>query len=117
MKQALTMVLALVLGSAAFADPAGVYAITMETRQGMQTLELVIEATERGYSGALNGGRGGDRVIESIDVEGDRFEFPLKVETPMGELNLTYSGTVAGDDVTGNIETPMGTRPFSGSRK
>ena len=117
MKKIVAAFAALAIGATAFADPAGVYDITMETRRGMQTLELVIKADGDGYAGELNGGRAGDRQIESVAVSGNSFEFPLKVDTPMGELNLTYKGMVSGDSVTGNIETPMGTRPFSGSRR
>ncbi len=117
MKRILAAFAAALLASTTFADPAGIYDITMETRRGMQTLELVIEATPDGYAGALNGGRAGDRAIASITVDGDNFEFPLAIDTPMGEMKLTYKGSVSGDDVTGHIETQMGTRPFSGTRR
>ena len=39
------------------------------------------------------------------------------MRTPMGMIDLTYSGTVAGDSVSGTVATPMGERPFAGERK
>lgn len=117
MKKLLIALTTGLMAATTFADPAGVYDITMETRRGMQTLELVIRAEGDGYVGELNGGRAGDREIASIIVDGDSFEFPMQIETPMGDMTLTYKGSVSGDEIMGNIETPMGARPFSGSRQ
>ena len=117
MKRTIAAVAAALLVSPAFADPVGIYDITMETRRGMQTLELVIHQQDGKYVGELNGGRAGDREIASITVDGDSFEFPLAIDTPMGEMKLTYKGSVSGDDIAGSIETQMGSRPFSGTRR
>ncbi len=39
------------------------------------------------------------------------------MQTRMGDIDLGYAGTVTGDIVSGTIATPMGERPFSGTRK
>jgi hypothetical protein len=39
------------------------------------------------------------------------------VNSPMGEMEVSYEGSVDGDSVSGNTENPMGGSVFSGTRK
>ena len=105
------------LGPVALAGgSAGTWTITVENPQGSRTSELTVAEAEGGYSGSLVGQRG-TAELQSINVEGDSFSFTLTMETRMGEFELTYSGTVSGDTLSGNIETSMGGRPFTAVRK
>ncbi len=55
--------------------------------------------------------------LNSIRYNGDDFSFTLALNTPLGEMELEYEGTVEGDEiVNGRLNTPMGLQPFSGSR-
>jgi len=35
---------------------------------------------------------------------------------PIGDIEVNYSGTIAGDDMTGQVQNPRGTVPFTGKR-
>ena len=108
--------LALIAPLALAADIAGTWTITFEGAQGTRTNELTVVQTETGYSGSLTGQRG-TTELESIAVEGADFSFSFTMQAPAGELDITYSGTVSGDTLTGTIAAPMGSVPFTGARK
>lgn len=104
------------LALATQADVAGRWALTSEGMRGTNRSVLTIERTEEGYRGSIAGQRGA-RDLPAIAVDGDSFSFELTLPTRMGEIDLTYTGTVSGDTVSGTIATPMGQRPFSGTRE
>lgn len=58
-------------------------------------------------------------TVDVLDVvyDGDDVRFSARVMMPMGEFELTVTGTVAGDDLTGVIEGDVGTFPLTGVRK
>ena len=113
---ALTMIVALIGPCAFAAGLAGTWTLTSEGRQGTNTSELTVAATEDGHTGSL-AGRRGTAELQSVAVDGDSFSFTVTMETRMGNFDLEYKGTVSGDTLTGTIETPMGDRPFKGTRK
>ena len=103
--------------SAAFAEGlVGTWTLTGEGRDGPTTSELTVTEADGGYAGSLTGRRG-TAELESVTVDGDSFSFVITMQTRMGDLELTYSGTVSGDTLTASIETPMGSRPVTGVRK
>lgn len=104
------------LALAAHADVTGQWALTSEGMRGTNRSVLTIERTEDGYRGTIAGQRG-TRDLSALAVDGDDFSFELTMPTRMGAIDLTYTGTVSGDTVSGTIATPMGERPFSGTRK
>jgi len=42
--------------------------------------------------------------------------FAADADTPVGRLNLAFSGTVDGDKIAGKYQTPFGGFDFSGTR-
>lgn len=95
----------------------GKWTITFEGAQGTRTNELTVVEADDGYTGSLVGQRG-TTELASISVDGESFSFSFTMQTPAaGELAITYSGTVSGDTMSGNIETPMGGIPFTGVRE
>lgn len=104
------------IGIAAHAEVAGSWALTSEGVRGTNRSVLTIERTDDGYHGVLEGQRG-SRELPAIAVDGDSFSFELTMQTRMGEIDLSYAGSVSGDTVSGTIATPMGERPFTGTRK
>ena len=104
------------IGIAAQAEVAGSWALTSEGMRGTNHSVLTIERTDEGYRGNLEGQRG-SRELPAITVDGDSFSFELTMQTRMGDIDLSYAGTVTGDTVSGTIATPMGERPFSGTRR
>ncbi len=56
--------------------------------------------------------------IQNGKIEGDKFSFTTVMSTPNGEFKSTYSGTVEGDTLKGNMEREGGQpRPFEAKRK
>ena len=55
--------------------------------------------------------------IESVDVNGNRFAFPLTISVPIGDIEVNYRGEIDGDDMVGEVENPRGAVPFTGKRK
>ncbi|HIA47038.1 MAG TPA: hypothetical protein EYN96_03495 [Candidatus Hydrogenedentes bacterium] len=42
--------------------------------------------------------------VENASIDGDTLHFELNIDTPDGNLNLAWTGTISGDDVTGTIK-------------
>ena len=78
---------------AAHAEVAGSWALTSEGMRGTNHSVLTIERTEEGYRGNLEGQRG-SRELPAITVDGDSFSFELTMQTRMGDIDLSYAGTV-----------------------
>ena len=104
------------LGIAAHAEVVGKWAISWEGFRGTTRNVVTIEQTEDGYRGQVAGARG-ERTVDTVAVDGDTFSFDVSVRTRMGMIDLTYSGTVEGDSVSGTVATPMGEQPFEGTRQ
>ena len=94
----------------------GGWQLRVEGRRGVQTPVLSVAENDGNFSGRI-GGQRGQVQIDTIAVDGQAFSFPFKMDTPMGEFNLLYKGTREGDTLTGTVDTPRGTIPFSGKRK
>jgi hypothetical protein len=56
-------------------------------------------------------------AITDIVVDGAAFSFKRTLETPQGALELTYTGTVDGDAMTGVANSAFGPVAFTGTRK
>ena len=113
----LVAVVALLGTSALAAGLVGTWTITVEAREGPRTSEFTVSESEGGYTGSLTG-QLGTAELQSIRIEdGGDFSFSLTMETRMGDFEIVYSGTVSGDTLSGRVETPLGTRPFTGVRK
>ena len=93
----------------------GTWALEVSAPRGVQHPTLEVAGDKDTYRGVLTGQRG-QVPIEDIQVEEKTFGFPLKVTTPMGKLELHYSGQFDGDLMQGEIVTPRGSIPFTGKR-
>jgi hypothetical protein len=54
--------------------------------------------------------------VQRLTVEGAAVSFAADADTPVGRLNLAFSGTVDGDKIAGKYQTPFGGFDFSGTR-
>jgi hypothetical protein len=93
----------------------GTWALEVSAPRGVQHPTLKVAGDKDTYHGVLTGQRG-QVPIKEIQVEERTFGFPLKVTTPMGELELHYSGQIDSGLMQGNIDTPRGSIPFTGKR-
>ena len=116
MPRALLAGLAFLLAQTAAADPlAGTWTLTIDTPRGVQNPTLEVAQNDAGYSGVYNSARG-PIPVERIELDGNRFSFPLLVKLPIGDTQLQYTGTLDGNRMTGTAGTPRGEIPFSGVR-
>ena len=100
------------------ADLVGVWTVTSEGRDGPRTSELTIRQDGDAYAGTIKGERG-EMEIATINFDADKstFDFVVTMEGRFIDIDVTYQGTVSGDAIEGNIDTPMGSAPFTGTRK
>jgi hypothetical protein len=76
---------------------------------------VTLAADGGALSGNFNGPQGSVDFADGT-VEGDSVAWSVKVDAPMGEVNLAFDGVVDGDSISGKLLTPMGESDFSGSR-
>ena len=93
----------------------GTWQLKMMTPLGEQTPTITIVDDGGSYSGSYEGSMGSGDLTD-VTVDGDSFGFGGSLDTPMGKIALTFSGTVEGDAVSGTVSTPMGGLPFTGER-
>ena len=93
----------------------GTWALEVSAMRGIQylTLEAIEEAG--GYGGVVTGRRG-PVIIEAIQVKGRAFSFRQKVTSPMGKIELLYTGQIDTDRMQGEMQTPRGAIMFTGKR-
>lgn len=100
------------------AELAGVWTVTSEGRNGPRTSELTIRQDGDAYAGTIKGERG-EAEIATINFDADKstFDFVVTMEGRFLDIDVTYKGTLSGDAIEGSIDTPMGSAPFTGTRK
>jgi hypothetical protein len=102
--------------AAAYADDfAGTWTLTLDTPNGVQNPTLVVEESGDGYSGTYNSLRGPIEIPE-IRRNGNAFAFPLMITVPIGDIQVDYKGTFAGDEMEGSVESPRGAVPFTAKK-
>ena len=98
-------------------DVTGTWDIVEETPQGEMEGVLMIKDAGDGYSGTINVADQKSK-LQNVMVKGSKVMFDRTVETPNGNLDLSYTGTVDGDKIEGTIDAgQFGEIPFSGTRK
>lgn len=93
---------------------AGTWNVVMQTPIGERKVTLTLATT----GGALTGkmvAEGGSVDIFEGKVAGNDASWKADIQNPM-PLTLEFSGTVAGDSISGTVSAAVGSWPFSGSR-
>ena len=93
---------------------AGTWDVTITSPRGENT--GVVTLTED-MTGTLTGTRG--RVTELTDIiyEDGQLTFSMVFETQQRPLNLTFTGTIDGDSLTGIVKTPFAENQTTGTRR
>ncbi len=91
----------------------GTWILNFVTPIGELTPEAVLNADGTGRI-SLDFG-----TIEVLDItyDGPGVTFTANVQMPMGEFDLTFEGTVSGNDLTGSVYGSVGTFPVTGVRQ
>jgi hypothetical protein len=93
----------------------GSWHLTLNSPLGDQS--ALLDVTETG--GALQAtltGKGDPTPAQSFAWNGTEVSFAADADTPVGRLNLAFSGTVEGDKLSGKYQTPFGGFDFTGTR-
>ena len=93
----------------------GTWALEVSAMRGIQYLTLEVIEEAGGYGGVVTGRRG-PVIIEAIQVKGRAFSFRQKVTSPMGQIELYYTGQIDTDRMQGEMQTPRGAIMFTGKR-
>jgi hypothetical protein len=93
----------------------GTWNLTMNSPLGAQPATLQIQESGGAYAGTLTG-KADPTPAQQLKVDGANVSFSADADTPVGKLNLAFSGTVTGDAISGKYETPFGAFDFSGTR-
>ena len=93
----------------------GTWALEVSAMRGIQYLTLEVIEEAGGYGGVVTGRRG-PVIIEAIQVKGRAFSFRQKVTSPMGKIELHYTGQIDTDRMQGEMQTPRGAIMFTGKR-
>jgi imidazolonepropionase-like amidohydrolase len=100
----------------ALAAVGGNYTITIEIPG--QTLPGTLALTQQGaiLTGMLTTQMTGTSQIKDGKVTSDGFSFSATVEISGSQLEITVTGKVAGNQITGTIDSPQGAIPFTGTK-
>lgn len=96
---------------------AGKWKVTMQTPVGTMRFTWDLANEGGAWRGRMLGQPPvGDSDLRSIQVDGDALAFATTTRSPMGPLELEFSGTVAADAMTGVCKTTYGDYRFSAER-
>ena len=123
---AITTVLALTAGLAlgdeaieaeisGFGQLEGTWTLDIPMPGGIEHPVLKVRERSGKWKATLKG-RQGTKKLEKFSVEKGAFSFLQVLQTPRGELEMKFKGSVRGDQIQGVIELPMGILPFTGER-
>lgn len=109
----LMIALALVACAAAAPAAVGIWDVEMNTPVGSQQVELIINADGSGNFA----GPQGEQSIDGIAFDGNALNFSMTIDAQGQSITLDFSGSVQGDSLNGEFNTPFGALAISGSRQ
>jgi len=103
---------------------AGTWEVTQQGRQGTQTSTLVLAQDSETLTGTMTFSlpeqAGGPQELEVSNgtVDGNSFSFTVTLSLQGNSIDLNYSGTVDGDEMSGTRGGPRGgSAPFTGEKQ
>ena len=93
----------------------GTWSLEVRAMRGIQYLTLEVIEEAGGFGGVVTGRRG-PVIVDAIQVKGRAFSFRQKVTSPMGKIELHYTGQIGTDRMQGEMQTPRGVIMFTGKR-
>jgi len=94
---------------------AGKWETTRETPRGTMTSTFTFNVDGNKLTGTV-GSQRGDTEISEGTVEGNKISFKVVMTMGDNSFEMSYSGTVEGDTITGTMETPRGEVPWTAKR-
>lgn len=94
----------------------GTYNIEQDTPMGKRAGKLTLKTDGGSLSGTF-ASEEGENAIADGTVSGEEVAFSVEVTTPMGKIALGFTGTVSGDDISGQVKAgDFGSFPYKGTR-
>jgi imidazolonepropionase-like amidohydrolase len=100
----------------AAASLAGTWTLVSTIGPQESTSTLTLEQQGERLSGHIENPRFGSNEISEGTVNGNSFRFSTTANFGGQSISLSYEGTVNGNQMSGNVTTPRGAIPFSGTR-
>lgn len=100
----------------AFANIAGNWTITIEIPGQPSTGTAAFAREGERMTGSVTTQRGGTNQIKNGKVTADGFTFDMSISLGGQSIDLTFTGKVNGNQISGTVSTPQGSMPFSGTR-
>ncbi|MFC2156482.1 hypothetical protein ACFLT9_01465 [Acidobacteriota bacterium] len=98
-------------------DVSGVWEVTTVSQRGDRTSELTIEQDGENIKVTMPGFRG-DEMEGTGTVKDKTIEFKFVMETQRGEMTMTYTGTIDGTTMKGEVQFgEMGSAEWSATKK
>ena len=93
----------------------GTWNLTLTSPLGNQEARLDLHDDGGALQGTLTG-KGDPTAVQNLVANGNEVSFAADADTPVGRLNLAFTGTVDGDGMAGKYQTPFGGFDFTGTR-
>ena len=114
----LAALIVLFASATVFAKVAGTYVLEFEgmgDRGGETTLTFAVD-DEGTYSATMGSDRG-DMEGNDVEVDGNEFSFSITMETPRGDMTMSYSGSVEDGELSGTLDMQGYEMSFTGKLK
>lgn len=93
----------------------GTYSVPVETPAGRVNITLILKVKGKSVSGCTRA-FSSEASFKGGAVDGNDFTFTVSEMTPIGPIDLEYAGTVDGNKISGQVNTPLGPKFFNGVR-
>ncbi|HEY8562673.1 MAG TPA: amidohydrolase family protein [Pyrinomonadaceae bacterium] len=100
----------------ALAQVGGNYSITIEIPGQPVTGTLALTQQGAALSGTISTQATGTAPIKDGKVTSDGFSFQASVDYSGSQIEITVTGKVAGNQISGTIDSPQGAIPFTGTK-
>ncbi|HEX8178328.1 MAG TPA: amidohydrolase family protein, partial [Pyrinomonadaceae bacterium] len=97
-------------------DLSGTWTINVELGGRPQTATLSLQQQGERLSGTLQGPQGSSEISNGSAGADGSFRFTTVLNFGQQTVELTYTGTVNGNQMNGTVTTPRGAIPFTGTR-
>ena len=92
----------------------GTWTLVVDGPEGSEQAALTLVVDGGTLRGRISSERGESAIAGTVNGTSVRFSFDLS--TANGQVSITASGTVSGDDIKGDMDYGSGSAPFTGKR-
>jgi hypothetical protein len=93
----------------------GTWKLSMQTPLGDRKATLTLASAGGALTGKLTGEEGNTTDIYDGKLDGNAASWKADIKSPM-PLTLSFTSTVDGDKISGNVSAAVGSWPFSGTK-